>query len=223
MVRDTRSVAEAVLRRSGWLEGRGELIAPLLAHGRIVRLAAGQWAQAEGDEATGVLVVLSGAVQSLCKAPGDREVIIGLAGPGAALGQTVRFGGGPRLVTAICQEESELLIVSDRALTRIATEAPTLWEAVAALIYRQMRELVLRLAEMTALPPRQRLAARLEAMARRGGPVRVTQQALGEMVGLTRKTVNAHLAEFETEGLVRRTYGGVEVLDAARLRRVAET
>jgi CRP-like cAMP-binding protein len=220
---DPKAAAAALLKRSGWLDGRHELIAPLLAHGRIVRLAAGQWAQAEGDEATGVLVVLSGALTSMCKAPGDREVIIGVAGPGAALGQTVRFGGGPRLVTCICQEDSELLIVSDRALTRIAAEAPGLWEAVAALIYRQMRELVQRLAEMTALPPRQRLAARLEAMARRGGPLRVTQTALGEMVGLTRKTVNARLAEFERAGLVRRTYGGLEVLDPARLRRIAET
>jgi DeoR/GlpR family transcriptional regulator of sugar metabolism len=42
------------------------------------------------------------------------------------------------------------------------------------------------------------------------------------MVGLSRKTVNARLADFEREGLVRRGYGGVTVLDPKALRRIAE-
>lgn len=222
-----RTAAEAALRAAPWLgEGRGELVEPLLTHGRIVRLSAGQWAQAEGDDETGVLVVLSGAVQMLCKAPGDREVLIGLAGPGVALGQTTRFGGGPRLVTVVCQEDSVLLQVSDRALGRIADETPRIWEAVAALLYLQLRDLLQLVAEATALAPRQRLAARLDLLTRATPPprtLRLSQQALGEMTALTRKTVNAHLGEFEARGLIARSYGAVTVRDPAGLRRIAES
>jgi CRP/FNR family transcriptional regulator, cyclic AMP receptor protein len=220
-----RDQAIAILRRANWLgEGREDLIERFLDQGRIVRLAAGQWAQAEGDDETGVFVVLSGAVQTLCKAPGGREVLIGLGGPGLALGQTARFGGGPRLVTVICHEDCVLLQVSDRALARIAHDAPRVWEAVAALLYLQLRGLVQLLAETTALPPRQRLASRIELLARtNGASLRLSQQALGEMVGLTRKTVNGYLAQFERAGLIRRVYGELVVTDAAGLRRVAET
>lgn len=220
-----RAQAIAILRQAPWLgEGREDLIDRFLAHGRIVRLTTGQWAQAEGDDEAGVLVVLSGTVQMLSKAPGDREVLIGQAGPGVALGQTARFGGGPRLVTVICHEDCRLLQVSDRALSRIAQETPQVWEAVAALLYLQLRGLVQLLAEATALPPRQRLASRIELLTRASRPrtLRLSQQALGEMVGLTRKTVNAYLAEFQREGLIDRAYGELAVLDPAGLRRIAE-
>jgi CRP-like cAMP-binding protein len=219
-----RAQAEAALRRSAWLDGRHDLVEPILVHGRLVRLSPGQWAQAEGDDESGLVVVLSGSLELYCKAPGDREVRIGQVGPGVALGQTVRFGGGPRLLTAICREPAALLQVSDRALTRIAHEAPRIWEAVAALLYLQLRNLISMVAELAALPPRARLAARLGLLAAGAGegPLSVSQEALGEMVGLTRKTVNGHLAAFEHEGLIRRRYGGVEVLDPRGLRRVAE-
>jgi len=224
MTTDDRALAAQILARSEWLrQGGGGLADAFLAHGRIVALTAGQWVQAEGDDETGVLVVLKGGLQLFCKASGDREVLIGQIGAGAALGQTTRFGGGPRLVTAIAAEDALVLQVGDRALSRIARDAPGLWEAVAALLYLQLRNLLELVGDLAALPPRERLARRLALMARTSpqSTLRITQEALGEMVGLTRKTANLHLAAFEREGLVRRAYGGVTVTDLAGLRRVA--
>ncbi|ODT86946.1 Crp/Fnr family transcriptional regulator [Phenylobacterium sp. SCN 70-31] len=221
---DDRALAEACLRRAEWLrQGGDDLVGALLAHGRVVALGPGEWVQAEGDDQTGVLVLLDGVLQLYCQAPGDREVLIGQLPPGAALGQTTRFGGGPRLVTAICRTESRILQVSDRALSRIAHDAPRVWEAVSALLYLQLRNLLEMVAELTALPPRERLARRLELMARAAPDrtVHATQQALGEMVGLTRKTANVHLAAFERAGLIRRSYGVLTVVDPAGLRRMA--
>lgn len=223
---EDRALASARLREAVWLgQGRADLIEPILANARVLRFAAGQWAQAEGDDEAGVMLVLSGSVQMFCQAPGGREVLIGQAGPGAAIGQTTRFGGGPRLVTVICQEESRLLQISDRALGRIGEAAPRIWEAISALLYLQLRNVLQILAEAAALPPRQRLASRIEMLSRAGSgsrSVRITQQALGEMVGLSRKATNAHLADFERRGLVRRAYGGLDVIDLRGLRRIAE-
>lgn len=224
MPTDDRALAAEILARSAWLgQGGAELAEAFLAQGRIVALRPGQWVQAEGDDETGVLVVLKGGLQLFCKAPGDREVLIGRIGAGAALGQTTRFGGGPRLVTAIAAEDALVLQVGDRALGRIARDAPRLWEAVAALLYLQLRNLLELVGDLAALPPRERLARRLALMAGAapGSTLRITQEALGEMVGLTRKTANLHLAAFEREGLVRRAYGGLTVTDLAGLRRVA--
>jgi len=220
---DANGRARETLAASLWLRG-ADLVEPILSHGRLARLTAGQWAQAEGDDDTGLLVVIEGAIQMLCQAPGGREVVIGQGGPGMAIGQTLRFGGGPRLVTVICVADSLVLQVSDRALARIAQDHPRIWEAVAALLYLQLRGLVTVAAEAIALPPRQRLAARLELLARasrKAEPLRLSQQTLGEMVGLTRKTVNLYLGEFERQGLVRRAYGTIAVLDPTGLRRLA--
>jgi CRP-like cAMP-binding protein len=229
MTMSDRDRAAEVLARAPWLrDHRPELAQALLEHGRLQRLETGEWAQAEGDEDTGLLVVVEGWVQILCQAPGDREVLVGHGGPGVALGQTMRFGGGPRLATVLCAAPCLLLKVSDAALGRIEARHPEIWRAVAALVYLQLRGALLMAAESVALPPRQRLASRLLLLARALGQagvlatIRIGQQDLAEMLGLTRKTVNGHLRQFQQQGLVRLGYGEIELLDPAGLRRTAD-
>jgi hypothetical protein len=135
--------ARNILKGQKWLRGHGtDLIEPLLSQGRLISFETGQWTQAEGDEDTGILVIIRGLVYLLCKAPGDREILIGSRGPGDAIGQTARFGGGPRLLTIQCRENSLVLIASDRVLTQIATKRPQIWQAVAALLYLQLHDVL---------------------------------------------------------------------------------
>ncbi len=224
---EDRDQALRLLGVARWLEAYPPGLAEaLVAEGALTRLRAGQWAQAEGDEETGLMVVIEGAVDLFCQAPGDREVRISHAGAGAALGQTMRFGGGPRLVTAVCAEPSLLLRVSDAGLERIARLRPDIWRAVATLVYFQLRNALRMAAEIAALPPRQRLASRLLMLARgREAPVvlNVSQQGLAEMIGLTRKTVNGHLAGLQREGAVRLDYARIWIEDARRLQVVADS
>lgn len=50
-----------------------------------------------------------------------------------------------------------------------------------------------------------------------GDLLRITQQELGHLVGLSRQRVNEALGRLETERLIKVAYGGVQVLDAGRL------
>lgn len=52
-----------------------------------------------------------------------------------------------------------------------------------------------------------------------GDLLRITQQELGYLVGLSRQRVNAALNALQAEGIIRVEYGGVRVLDLERLRR----
>jgi CRP/FNR family transcriptional regulator, cyclic AMP receptor protein len=222
---EDRQAALDTLRASRWLAPYGEgLAGALLAEGALRRLPAGHWAHGEGDEETGLLAVIEGALDLYCQAPGDREVRIGHVGAGGALGQTMSFGGGPRLVTAVCAEPSLVLRVSDAGLERIARSQPDVWRAVATLVYLQLRNALQMAADALALPPRQRLASRLLALSRnrRDRTLHLSQQALAEMTGLSRKTVNGYLTQFKRDGLVGLDYGRISILDPARLRRIAE-
>ena len=51
-----------------------------------------------------------------------------------------------------------------------------------------------------------------------GELLRITQQELGYLVGLSRQRVNEALKTLQAEGLIRIEYGGVRVLDLGRLR-----
>lgn len=232
----TRDSARETLRQVGWLRRYSpELAERLVIEGRLVDRAAGEWAQAEGDDRGGLFIVIEGLLHSYCAAPGDREVMIGLIGPGAVLGHATRFSGGPRLVTAVCSRPSVLLELTEAALDRVAAGHPELWRAIADFTYANMRSVLQMAAELMVLGPRQRIAARLLAAARGAGEkaasdrdgadspvVPLTQELLGELAGLSRKTVNAHLAALEREGLVEVTYGRIRLCRPGLLQAVAE-
>lgn len=219
-----------VLQATGWLKDYPVALAEsLLAEGSLVRLNIGEWAQAEGDDRSGLFVVIEGVLHSYCAASGDREVMIGLAEAGSVLGHATRFSGGPRLVTAVCVEPSVLLEISEVALDRVAERQPEIWRAIAGFAYANMRSAVRMAAELIALRPRARIAARLLAAAgghhetevRPNPIIRINQELLGEMVGLTRKTVNIHLSAFERDGLIETGYGQIMLCDLQGLQRVA--
>jgi CRP-like cAMP-binding protein len=121
MKSDDRDAALRVLRTAAWLKDYPAALAEsLLEEGALVRLDVGEWAQAEGDDRSGLFVVIEGVLQSYCAAPGGREVMIGLVEAGSVLGHATRFSGGPRLVTAVCVDPCVLLEVSEAAIDRVA-------------------------------------------------------------------------------------------------------
>lgn len=225
---DDRSQVYQVLRSAAWLQGYPDsLVVGMVGEGRLVRLNTGEWAQAEGDDRPGLSVVVSGQLHSYCAAPGDREVLIGLVGPGSVIGHATRYSGGPRLVTAVCVEPSILLELTAEALERIGVAAPEIWQAMAGFAYAHMRSAVRMAAEVISLRPRERIAARLLAFHDHGQAadrhvIKVSQELLGEMMGLTRKTINHHLSNFEAAGLIRVGYGKIELADVAGLKLIAD-
>jgi CRP-like cAMP-binding protein len=225
----TRDSALKVLRKAEWLRGEPAALAEaLVGQGRLLHLNTGAWAQTEGDEHRGLVVVISGVVHVSCQAAGSRNVLIGHCEAGAVLGHATRFSGGPRLVTAVCAGPCTLLAVSERGLEQVAALWPTLWRALATSAYAYTRRTVRALAELIALPPRQRLAARLLLMAGASGGsaepvVRLSQQAIGEMIGVTRKSVNAYLADFERGQLLEARYRRIVLRDLEGLQRVADS
>jgi CRP/FNR family transcriptional regulator, cyclic AMP receptor protein len=218
-----------VLRECEWLRNEPPALAEaLVSSGRLLQLSAGEWAQTEGDEHRGLVVVVSGVVHVSCQAAGNRNVLIGHCEAGAVLGHATRYSGGPRLVTAVCAEPSVLLAVSEGALENVAARWPTLWRALALSAYSYTRRTVRALAELISLPPRQRLASRLLLIASStpGSAlpvVRLSQQAIGEMIGVTRKTVNGHLAAFERAHLIQARYNRITLKDVEGLRRLADS
>ena len=221
----TLGAARRILEGAEWLAPHSLKLAPLLVnHGKLVHRPAGAWVHAEGDEDTGLLIVLDGAVDLFCHGAGEQQARVGLAGPGAAIGQSARFGGGPRLVTIAAATPCEILAVSDAALTRIATQSPEIWRAVAKLLYGQLYYALRFGADMLTLPPTQRVAARLSdiaAVTSALDALPLSQQALGEMTGLTRKTINAVLRQLQADGVLICDYRRIVIQDVKRLRDIA--
>lgn len=192
-----------------------ELQIALSGAGRAIALAPGQWVYGEGDDATGLVMVLDGLLR-LEATVGERIVLVGVARAGGSFGQSQRRGGGPRIVTARAGPASRVVMVSDAALERIGADFPTVWQAISELVYAQLDASVHGLAQMLALPPRARIAARLMLFADER-VVPLAQSDLAELCGLSRKATNAHLGALEAAGAIARGYGSIRLLDGAIL------
>ncbi|WP_373089741.1 Crp/Fnr family transcriptional regulator [Sneathiella sp.] len=227
MKRNEQDLALQVLREAAWLKDYPPKLAEsLVTEGRLMRLNIGEWAQAEGDDRNGLFVVIDGLLHSYYAALDDRMTMIGFAEPGSVLGHATRYSGGPRLVTAVCAEPSTLLEISESALDRVAERSPEIWRAIAGFAYAAMRSTLQMAADVISLRPRERIAARLLATARgdqsdKAPVIKISQEMLGEMIGVTRKTVNFHLSVFERDGLIRVGYGRIELCDLSGLQEIA--
>lgn len=214
-----RPGAGRVLARSEWfVRLPAELRHALVDRARIETLARGQWIYGTGDALNGLYAVLEGSAHLLLAA-GEADMLIEIVPAGQVFGQAARFGGGPRLVTAIAGERSTLLHVPDHALGEIARARPDVWRSFTELLYGQLASALRLAADMIRLPPGPRVAARVAMLAREAsGVLPVTQTQLAEMTGLSRKTVNGHLRALQRAGILRLGYRGIRVLDAAGLR-----
>ena len=218
-----------ILARSPWFARQSsDLRSALMKRARISELDRGQWIYGTGDALNGLYGVLSGSVHLLMTlAEGDTR-LIEVVQAGQFFGQPARFGGGPRLVTAIAGEPSTLLHVPDHALAEIARSEPDVWRNFTTLLYAQLAGALHLAAATIHLPPHRRVAARLAMLAAAARPrtygedgieVRVTQSQLAELTGLSRKTVNGHLASLARTGVIALHYRHIVVRDLAVLRK----
>ncbi|MEI9997148.1 MAG: Crp/Fnr family transcriptional regulator [Rhizomicrobium sp.] len=207
-----------ILLRNPWLARQSPALREaLLAQARTARVDAGQWIYGTGDALNGLYGVLEGSVHLLLTLPDGETRLLDIVQRGQFFGQPARFGGGPRLVTAIAGEHSRLLHVPDAVLAQIGRGQPDVWRNFATLLYAQLAGALQLAGVMIHLRPARRVAARLALLALSTDRVAVTQAQLAEMTGLSRKTVNGHLRELERRGAIAREYRHVQVRDRDRL------
>ncbi len=210
------------LSRIDWFARQpAELRVRLAAAGRVMTLRPGQWVYSQGDTGTGLCAVLGGALRLEVALGPERDVLIGLAQAPAILGQTRRRGGGPRILTVRANVASRVLMIADDALEAAAQDVPELWRAVNELVYAELEGMTRLAAWLLVQTPLARVAMRLLQLADGEGLVVANQSDLAEMTGLSRKTVNGHLAALERDGVVARGYRAVRLLDRAALVRLA--
>lgn len=219
----------AVLSHNTWFSRRpAALRRQLIERAQVSTVEAGHWLYDKGDEARGLYGVLSGSVTTLVALDNGENVPVNISGPGTIFGYAAQILGGHRVATAIARERSEIIFVPQHALAAIAHEQPSLWIHFAELATEQLTWAIRIIAERSRLNPRARLAARLYGYAMNWAkqegalvlPMR--QDELAELTGLSRKTINGILRDFEKLGLVALGYREITILDKRGLRQVVE-
>jgi CRP-like cAMP-binding protein len=182
-----------------------------------------------GDEAVAFYGLAEGRVRFSVASVEGKEVVVGDAGPGEWFGEIGLFDGGPRVVDARAAEPTRLHVLAKRDLLALCRSETELLFRVVELFSRRIRgaEDIIIDASFLSLPAR--LAKKLLMLAAddaraestsRGPSIRIAQDELGRLTGVTRESAGKQLKLWEKEGVVEVDYGRVLVIDAAYLRRI---
>jgi CRP-like cAMP-binding protein len=175
-----------------------------------------------GDD--GMLLVQDGVVRIHLGTAGGREITLGLAGAGEAVGEMALIDGGARSadVTALTPVRG-LMLRAAPARAVIGADpavALALLQALATRLRRTSEQVeAIGLRSLTA-----RLAAALLKLsaADATGLVRLNQAQIAFLVAASRPKVNGTLREFQRLGLVAPGAHGLRLVDAPGLRALAE-
>ncbi len=177
----------------------------------------------QGETPAHLVVVCSGAVRLYGAHPGGRPMTFRVAQPGDLLGLAAVVTRQPYAFSADTIFPCSLRLVPGRAFLRALEAEPTLWAHVAEEIARRHYDM----AEQLKQPPRQRLIRLLLAFSvlvgssPRRAPrhvVRLTNEELADLVGLSERRVRQYLAELRGQGVITRRRGWLEIADRERLR-----
>jgi CRP-like cAMP-binding protein len=219
-----------LLRSGRWFAGLPDDLQERLLGGAALRtLSARQRLFARGDEADGLYAVLDGGIRVSGSSESGREALLTLLEPPSWFGEISIFDGQPRTHDAFAESEALVLHVSREALGTILDAQPRYWRDLGLLVTSKLRLAFSAMEDMALLPISVRLARRLSLMAEGYGErehqrrtVEVSQEQLAQMLSTSRQTANQLLKELEARGLIRLSYGTIEILDLDGLRRAAK-
>lgn len=180
--------------------------------------------QQRGDKARGFWLLESGSVAVGQFLPDGEFRAAALLGPGDSWGELAIFANRPRVVDAIARKSSEALFIPAAEFEALLARHPAAMRGLLAALSAQLQEVLDLLAGIrkgSALP---RIAGMLANLARNTNDnvsVSLTQHELGELLGLSRATVNAGLREFERKGLLTRRYGQIVIEQPEQLRLIS--
>jgi CRP/FNR family cyclic AMP-dependent transcriptional regulator len=209
----------AILEADGWFgripPGRQAL---LLEEAQLRSVAAGARLYDIGDPPNGLWAVIEGQVGVRGYPAVGRVLLAPIMTPGTWFGEMSTLDGLPRPTDAMAFEAARVLHLSMAGFARAAAAAPQLYHDLGVLACQHQRVALGFIARTVAQPVRVRLAMLIAGSAQGGdGVLKLRQEDLAVLVGVSRQTLNRHLNALEREGIVRLAYAEITVRDLPRL------
>lgn len=213
-----------VLATTGWLsEQPAEFRETIARAGRWRRFSKGAWLYTAGEDPTAMYGLGEGLLDVAIPISDAEQVVLHRAPPGFWIGDGALLSSVPRELSVEAATDCRVFCLPIAAVKRILSERPDYW-----MFFRRLSSLNATLAvrvlgEVLALPPNARFARLLLRIALPDGSVRVTQEELGRMAGMSRVAFRRTLASILESGALETQYGSIRILDRAALEREAKT
>ena len=208
-----------------------ELQQALLERSRLWHLRSGETLFARDESADGLCCVVAGALRLGSVNPHDGTQRLTLyVEPYHWFGEAGLIDRLPRSMLAVADTDSTILVVNRQLIEGWLQEQPQYWRDIARLCCGKMRLMVAALEDNASLALSQRLVRRLVFSAANFGQypqgnmrrrLRLPQEYLAQMLGVSRQTVNKVLRELERQHVLALHYAEIEILDMPQLLHLA--
>jgi CRP/FNR family cyclic AMP-dependent transcriptional regulator len=223
-----RTLGECVLFRGLNPKERTDLA----ARARMRNFSAGETIFLMGASGDSMMAVLDGNVRISVPSPEGKEIVLAIIQPGEVFGEIAVLDGKERTAEATAMTDCTLAVLERRDVMAFLESNPTGWPRLVDLLCARLRHSDRQIAEMAFLQLPVRLAKALLRMAdmaaglagaRAGARIRLTQRELGNIVGMTRESVNKCLREWQREGIIRVDDNAIVIVKRDELEEVAHT
>jgi len=180
------------------------------------------------DPGSALYILKSGLVKVTIEDQNGDEMILRMLYPTDFFGDMSLLDGMPRSATVTTQEASEVLTMSREHFLDIIEKSPKILLKTTAVLSKRLRkanELIHSLAFFDVYGKVARMLLNLAAergrVTEQGTVIdmRLTQQELAELAGMTRETMARTLREFQQAGCIRVESGIISILEVDMLRR----
>lgn len=185
------------------------------------RIAPGSTIFNRSDEGSALFGILAGQVRIVIGGADGRERVLRMLGPGEMFGEIAVLDGRGRSADAIAVTRCRLLLLERRSLLALIAAQPAVAIRLIELLCERLRDTTAQLEGLMFHTLQERLAAALLGLLgdKTSSSINVTQAQLGQLIGVTRESVNKTLRGWQALGLVALQPGRVCIRDAEGLRR----
>lgn len=182
---------------------------------------------AKGDPGQSLFFIVSGTVKIGVSSADGRGAIFNMVGAGEMFGEIAVLDGLARTADAIANSDCELLVISRRDFLTLLNSQPVLATKLIELLCARLRWISDHVEQVIFPDLSGRLAKALIRLIDRPGAapdrkIFITQQEIGEMLGMSRESVNKQLHAWVDRNLVRLQRGSITVIDVDLLKGMAE-
>jgi CRP/FNR family transcriptional regulator, cyclic AMP receptor protein len=203
----------------------------LLARVGVRSYDAGETIFTKGSPGKQMMAVLQGSVRIGVNSIDGRGIVLAILHPGEVFGEIALLDGKDRTADAIAMTACSIAVLGRRDILDFLERYPAGWLYIVSVLCDRLRKTDEHLAEVALLQIPVRLAKVLLRMmaddpqAKLGHKVyrmRLLQRELGELIGVTRESINKCLHSWQRDGILLIEKGQITITDPEALKELAE-
>jgi CRP/FNR family cyclic AMP-dependent transcriptional regulator len=184
----------------------------------------------KGAPGESMMAVVTGEVKISAPAADGREIVLAMMGEGEVFGGIALLDGCDRTADATAVTNCVLLVVHRRDFLPFLNAHPTVAIRLLRVVCQRLRRTTEQVEDLLFLNLPSRLAKKLlylsganEDRVRERAPIiRQSQREIGNLVGLSRESINKQLSRWQKEGLLTLRDGMIVLDDLESLREISE-